>query len=68
MLYLFIDSTRETLDKPMELVVSLTCLSRWYDAFVYDPVGANDKVVRGASVSTEKPSIDSILSKLICNQ
>ncbi|CAF3652930.1 unnamed protein product [Rotaria sordida] len=43
-LYLFIDSTRETLDKNIQLIISLTCLSRWYDTLPHELVGLNEKV------------------------
>ncbi|CAF0738248.1 unnamed protein product [Adineta steineri] len=67
-LYLFVDSTRETLNKNIELVISLTCLSRWYDAFSNDTIGSNEKSVRGASLSAEKAAIEINLSKPILSQ
>ncbi|UJR16262.1 hypothetical protein I4U23_003169 [Adineta vaga] len=64
-MYLFVDSTHDTMDKNIELVISLTCLSRWHDAFFNDTIVSNDKTARGISISIEKPSTDSILSKSI---
>lgn len=67
-MYLFVDSTRETTDKNIELIVSLTSLSRWYDAGSGDggggpPVGAPmapiaEKVGKGAGTSSEKTPAD----------
>ncbi|CAF1269415.1 unnamed protein product [Adineta ricciae] len=67
-MYLFVDSTRDTLDKNIELLVSLTCVSRWLDAIPLDGPVLNEKVIRGSSVSIEKPSIDPNVSKPILSQ
>lgn len=39
-MYLFVDSTRETADKNIELIISLTSLSRWYDTGTSDGGGS----------------------------
>ena len=65
-LYLFVDSTRERLDKNVLLIVSLTSLSRWYDSATGDGAGlfgsqasiAIDKGGRGGGTSTDKLSAD----------
>ncbi|CAF1130028.1 unnamed protein product [Rotaria sp. Silwood1] len=65
-LYLFIDSTRERLDKNIELIVSLTSLSRWLDSGSTDgasPLGSmlpttTEKVGRGAGASNDKVSAE----------
>ena len=64
-MYLFVDSTRETLDKNIELIISLTCLPRWYDAVQNEPVVLHEKPARGASVSVEKTPTDLTLGKII---
>ena len=66
-MYLFVDSTRDTLDKNIELLVGLTCVSRWFDAIPLDGPVLNEKAVHGASVSVEKPTIDLNESKPIRN-
>ncbi|CAF1182417.1 unnamed protein product [Rotaria sordida] len=63
-LYLFVDSTRERLDKNIELIVGLTSLSRWLESGSTEGVSSlgatlpttNEKVGRGAGVSTDKTS------------
>ncbi|CAF3372079.1 unnamed protein product [Rotaria sp. Silwood1] len=57
-LYLFVDSTREILDKNIQLIISLTCLSRWYDTVLPEFVGLNEKSFRNTNLFTEKTSID----------
>jgi hypothetical protein len=65
-LYLFVDSTREISDKNIELIVSLTSLSRWYDTLSNEsgaPIGSTtqtttEKGGRGAGVSTDKAPAD----------
>ncbi len=64
-MYLFVDSTRETGDKNIELIVSLTSLSRWYDTGTGDggsSFGAmattTEKGGRGASISTDKTATE----------
>ncbi|CAF3367996.1 unnamed protein product [Rotaria sp. Silwood1] len=57
-LYLFVDSTRDILDKNIQLIISLTCLSRWYDTVLPEFVGLNEKSFRNTNVYTEKTSID----------
>ena len=66
-IYLFVDSTRDTLDKNIELLIGLSCVSRWLDAIPLDGPVLNEKVTRGASASIEKPSIDPNVSKPIRN-
>jgi hypothetical protein len=65
-LYLFVDSTRETVDKNIELIVSLTSLSRWYDSGPSDGGGSigptmatiSEKAGRGAGTSFDKTATD----------
>jgi len=64
-LYLFVDSTRDSLDKNIELIISLSSLPRWYDAIVHEPVVINEKSNRAATTSVEKLQIDLNLSKSI---
>ena len=66
-MYLFVDSNREKLEKTIELIISLTCLPRWYDATLNEPIVLNEKTTRGASVSAEKVSPDLIVAKIIGN-
>ena len=64
-MYLFVDSTRDSLDKNIELIISLSSLPRWYDAIVHEPVVINEKSNRAATTSVEKLQIDLNLSKSI---
>lgn len=66
-LYLFVDSTRETADKNIELIVSLTSLSRWYDGSSADTGGTSigstmapivEKAGKGTGASLEKIPTD----------
>ncbi|CAF4088818.1 unnamed protein product [Rotaria sp. Silwood2] len=65
-LYLFVDSTRDRLDKNIELIISLTSLSRWLDSGATDgasPLGSmlpttTEKVGRGGGGSTDKASAE----------
>jgi len=64
-LYLFVDSTRETGDKNIELIVSLTSLSRWYDTGTGEGGSSfgsmattTEKGGRGASISTDKTATE----------
>lgn len=65
-MYLFVDSSRDRLDKNIELTISLTSLSRWIDSSSNEgpsPFGATmptipDKPVRGAGASNEKASAE----------
>ncbi|CAF4085833.1 unnamed protein product [Rotaria sp. Silwood2] len=57
-LYLFVDSTRETLDKNIQLIISLTCLSRWYDTLLPEFIGLNEKSFRNINIYTEKTLTD----------
>ncbi len=63
-MYLFVDSTRELLEKNIELIISLTCLPRWYDAVINETPVLNEKPARGMA---EKISIDSNPGKIIGN-
>ena len=55
-MYLFVDSSRQTMTKQIELIISLTCLSRWYDAPVSDVVNParHEKTIRGSSVTADR--------------
>lgn len=65
-LYLFVDSTRETIEKNIELIISLSSLSRWYDVSSADSGGATGSLVQAttdkqgklAGVSTDKTATD----------
>jgi hypothetical protein len=59
-MYLFVDSTRETMHQKIELLVGLTCLPRWYETLSSDtPIsGLQEKTSRGASTSLERPTAD----------
>ena len=59
-MYLFVDSTRETMHQKIELLVGLTCLPRWYETPSSDtPInGLQEKTTRGASTSLERPTAD----------
>ncbi|CAF2133241.1 unnamed protein product [Rotaria magnacalcarata] len=67
-LYLFVDSTRETQNKNIELIVSLTSLSRWYDAALHENIVLNEKIPRGTTTTTEKVFIDANLAKKTVSQ
>ncbi|CAM2703017.1 unnamed protein product [Rotaria socialis] len=67
-LYVFVDSTRETQNKNIELIVSLTSLSRWYDATLHENIVLNEKIARGTTATTEKVSIDASLAKRTVSQ
>lgn len=64
-MYLFVDSTRETLDKNIELIISFSSLPRWYDAIVHEPVVTNEKSNRTTAASLDKSQTDLNLSKFI---
>ena len=53
------------MEKNIELIISLTCLPRWYDAI---PIETNEKTVRGASIYNEKPTVDINQMKFIISQ
>ena len=65
-MYLFVDSTRETIEKNIELIISLSSLSRWYDVSSADSGGATGSLVQAttdkqgklAGVSTDKTATD----------
>ncbi|CAM4739728.1 unnamed protein product [Rotaria magnacalcarata] len=65
-LYLFVDSPRDRLDKNIELIVSLTSLSRWLDTASNEgtsPSGlamptTNEKAGRGTGISADKTSAE----------
>lgn len=65
-LYLFVDSTRDKLDKNIELIVSLTSLSRWIDSGSPDgpsPYSSTlpptaEKSSRGPGASIDKTSTE----------
>lgn len=67
-MYLFVDSTRETFDRNIEFIISLSSLPRWYDAVVNEPAVTNEKATRGASVSVEKLASDLHQAKFIGRQ
>lgn len=50
------------LDKNIELIISVTCLSRWYDAPSQENVVSNEKTVRG---TTEKSATEANSTKNI---
>jgi hypothetical protein len=64
-LYIFVDSTRQTLDKNVEIIVSLTSLSRWYDTTAIETVTSNEKTVRGSSLSIDKALVDITPTRMI---
>jgi hypothetical protein len=65
-LYLFVDSTRESLDKNIELIVSLTSLSRWHDSGQNEAAGLAgptiptipEKSGRNTGLSNDKTAAD----------
>jgi hypothetical protein len=65
-MYLFVDSTRESLDKKIELIVSLTSLSRWHDSGQNEAAGLAgptiptipEKSGRNTGLSNDKTAAD----------